>query len=59
MKGNQQLRGENGATKEIDRALQDVIVFNQIHYAMVYRSNHMNVTNYPIHFQGYINEDLD
>jgi hypothetical protein len=40
------------------RLLQGV-VFNQVDYAMTYRSKHTNVTSYPTLFQNYVNADLD
>jgi hypothetical protein len=40
------------------RLLQGV-VFNQVEYAMTYRSNHTSITSYPTLFQNYVNADLD
>jgi hypothetical protein len=39
--------------------LLQVVVFNQVDYAMTYRSKHTNVTSYPTFFQNYVNADLD
>jgi hypothetical protein len=45
---------DNSSTK-----LLQGVVFNQVEYAMTYRSNHTSVTSYPTLFQNFVNEDLD